>query len=304
MEFNKKEIARIAFHSFMQAWNWSVWKWLFFGGIGALSGTLKFGENFFELNTKKSALYAGIIVVSLYVLRFLLIFGKESLKYFHEVYQNSSYGDAIVILKDCFAEVHYYRKSDGFQEDEFVKAMMLFCNNLKVIFDKLTKSNCSVSIKVPVREENVTPLTVLKNLTRDTNHSTRDTKTYMETEYTINGNTAFNNTLNKVITNDSKKYYINNFIASTDNYLSTSKKCYPNGQLPYKSELVHSISPIKSLAKNNYDCYGFLCIDSDKENVFINNYYPELVEGVCDGIADIILELNKNKNDNKTKATN
>jgi len=296
MEFNKKEIYRIIIYSLNQARKWSIWKWLLLSSIGALSGTLQFGEKFFNLEPKRSILYAIIVIIFLYSIRFFLIFFKESLKYYHEVYKNSTYGDAIIILKDCFAEIHYYRKTDGFQEDEFVKSMMIFCNNLKTIFDKITNSNCSVSIKVPVGHEKVIENTVLRNLTRDNSHKTRDTEEYSKIKHTINGNTAFNNTFNKVITNNSQKFYINNSVNKTEEYLNTSKECYKNGILPYNSELVHSISPQKTKDALNFDCHGFLCVDSDVEDAFDKKYCTSIVEGVCDGIYDLILELNKNKN--------
>lgn len=298
MEFNKKEIFKIIISSANEARKWSVWKWLLLSSIGALSGTLQFGEKFFHLEPERSIKYSLIFLVVLYVLRFIPIFTKKSLKYYHEVYKNSTYGDAIILLKDCFAEVHYYRKTDGFKEDEFMKSMIIFCNNLKIIFDKITNSDCSVSIKVPVQDSKVTETTQLKNLTRDSLNKSRDTNQYNDIKHTIIGNTAFNNTLNKVIINSAEKYYINNNVNSTNNYLNTSRACYKNEVLPYNSELVHSISPKKSLDSKNFDCHGFLCIDSKIENAFDNKYSPAIVEGVCDGIYDLILELNKNKNGN------
>lgn len=296
MTFNKKEIYKIAFNSLIQAKNWSIWKWFLLSSIGALSGTLQFGEKFFNLSAERSAIYAVCFIIILYIVRFFLIFLKESLKYYHEVYKNSTYGDAIILLKDCFSEVHYYRKTPGFQEEEFMKSMMVFCNNLKLIYDKITNSNCSVSIKVPVVENKVSEKTVLKNLTRDNSHKQRDTQEYNNIKHTIIGNSAFNNSLNKVITNNSEKYYLNNSVNKTNNYLNTSRVCYENAILPYNSELVHPITPKKSIDAHNFDCHGFICIDSDIENAFDNKYAPAILEGVSDGIFDLIFELNSNKN--------
>lgn len=301
MEFNKREIFKIIISSLDEARKWTFWKWLLFSSIGALSGTLQFGEKFFELEANRSIKYAIIVILIFYLVRLIPILFIKSLKYYHEVYKNSTYGDAIILLKDCFAEVHYYRKTEGFQEDEFMKSMMIFCNNLKIIFDKITKSDCSVSIKVPVQDEKVTETTNLKNLTRDNSHKHRDTTEYNLIKHTIIGNTAFNNTLNKVITNKLDKYYINNSVNETQNYLNTSKACYMDEALPYNSELVHSISPKKSTDSKNFDCHGFLCIDSNIHNAFDYKYCTAIVEGVCDGIYDLILELNKNENGNSNQ---
>jgi hypothetical protein len=296
MEFNKKEIFKLFISSLNDARKWSLWKWLMFSSIGALSGTLQFGEKFFELDQKRSFYYGIYAILGLYIIRFVPIFTQKSLKYYHEIYKNSTYGDAIILLKDCFAEVHYFRKTDEFKEDEFMKSMMNFCDNLKKIFDKITQSECSVSIKVPVKDSKVVETTQLKNLTRDNSNKNRDTSEYSKIKHTIIGNTAFNNTLNKVITNKSDKFYINNSVNKTQNYLNTSKSCYPEEILPYNSELVHSISPKKSLDSKNFDCHGFLCVDSKNENAFDNKYCPAILEGVCDGIYDLILELNENYN--------
>jgi hypothetical protein len=73
----------------------------------------------------------------------------------------------------------------------------------------------------------VTETTNLKNLTRDNSHKNRDTNEYNQIRHTIIGNTAFNNTLNKVITNKSDKFYVNNSVNKTQNYLNTSKCKYP-----------------------------------------------------------------------------
>jgi hypothetical protein len=295
MTFNIKEIYLIIWNSLIQAKNWSIWKWFLLSSIGAASGTLQFGEKFFNLSAERSIKYAIYFIITLYFTRFFLIFIKESLKYYHEVYQNSSYGDAIILLKDCFSEVHYYRKTPGFQEEEFMKSMMLFCNNLKVIFDNITKSNCSVSIKVPVAENRVSEKTVLRNLTRDKTNKKRDTDDYKNTKHSIIGNSAFNNSLNKVVTNKPEKYYLNNNVNKTNNYLNTSKACYENEILPYNSEIVHPITPKKSIDPHNFDCHGFICIDSDKVNAFDNKYAPAILEGVSDGIFDLIFELNNSR---------
>jgi hypothetical protein len=301
MNFNYNEINNILKKSFFGAFQWKLWKWLLTGSVGILISALTIGEKFFHLSTKKSILYAGIAILILFILRFTLIFIKESLKYFHEVYTNSVYGDAIILLKESFATAHYYRKTPGHDDKEFMNSMIAFCNNLKVIYDKITKSNCSVSLKVPLKDDNINEHSVLMNLTRDVEHSDRDTDRYKNVKHTIIGNTAFSYCIDKVIKNAKKKAYINNSINETPNYDNTSKECYKNEILPYNSELVYPIVPAINVDNKTYYCHGFICIDSDKKNAFNSPYVIGIIEGVADGIYDIISERNKLNNQNSEK---
>lgn len=212
--------------------------------------------------------------------------------------KESIYGDAIILLKDSFAYAHLYRKTAGHQDEEFMRAMIKFCENLKKIFDKKTRSKCSVSIKVPIKTNIVVEGTSLENLCRDPeNHRTRDTVVYSKTNHTIIGNTAFQKSLNNVLKNNSKKYYINNSISKLgDNYDNTSRDCYADGKLPYDSELVYPIVPIFNLDEQNIECCGFLCIDCVHPNSFDEYYDVAIIQGVADGIYDLISQRNITKN--------
>ncbi len=298
MTFNYQEIWTILARSFESSFKWKLWKWLITGSLGTLVGALTLGEKVFHLEPTRSVLFAGTSVAILFLIRFILIFFKESLKYFHQVYVNSVYGDAIIILKDNFAATHYYRKSPGHHDDEFMKSMILFCNGLKEIYDKILKSETCVSIKVPIRDTNVQEHTTLMNLTRDTKHNSRDTKQYNDIKHTIIGNTPFSYCFSKVVNNSKEKAYINNKVNDTENYNNTSRECYDDGKLPYNSELVYPIVPIINESKNNSICHGFICIDSIKQNAFKSKYDIAILEGVADGIYDLISERNNSINQN------
>ena len=293
MTFNTKEIWTILGKSLQGSIKWKIWKWFVTGSIGALVGTLTIGERFFNIEPKRSVIFGIVFLVILFTLRFLLIFLKESLKYFHQVYVNSIYGDAIIILKESFASTHFYRKKPGHNDEEFIKSMILFCDNLKEIYDKIIKSNTSVSIKVPIRDTDVQEQTILMNLTRDTKHFSRDTEKYKSIKHTIIGNTPFTYCLNNVINNASNKAYINNNVNETENYNNTSIECYSDGKLPYNSELVFPIVPIINESKKNFICHGFICIDTIKIDAFKSKYDIAIIEGVADGIYDLISERNK-----------
>lgn len=295
MEINLQEISKIFINSVGIAFKWRIWKWLIVSSIGALSSTLQFGEKFFHWDNKRSIIFGLSCICGLYILRFILVFIKESMKYFHEVYTNSVYGEAIILLKDSFASTHFYKKTPGHQDVEFMKSMILFCNNLQIIFQNIIKDDCSVSIKIPISSQKVDEKTVFMNLTRDFKHNSRDTRSYIDTQHTLIGNTAFSSVFNKVIKDSEVKYYINNSVNITSNYDNTSKGCYTNGILPYNSEFVFPIIPCIKDKFSNLDCHGFICIDSIKLNAFSGKYIVSMLEGVADGLYDIISQRNQSK---------
>lgn len=289
---NYKEIWSIILRSGRESLKGWYWKWLF-GSFPALCAVLLFANNFLNQTVVDSAGWAAIVIGSFIALRFGTRIVINSFKYLHKVYKESVYGDAIIRLKQSFGKVHYYRKTPGYQDQEFMASAIDFCNGLKEIFDKITKSNCSVSIKVPT-QSHVDERTILKNLCRDsTNYRIRNTTEYNQASHSILGNTCFTKTLNNVIKGSEKRYYINNDIPNSKDYENTSKGCFSDSEeLPYKSELVHAIVPLYTSDSNNMLCHGFVCIDSDKVNVFDDKYSIAIVEGVADGIYDIINERN------------
>jgi hypothetical protein len=298
MEFNTKEIFNILWNSFINAFKWSPFKWLATGSIGGLSGTLLFGEKFFELSLDKSLRYGIGVLIGLYILRFILIAVRDGLKYYHEVYKNSAYGDAIIDLNNIFSNIHLYRKTPGHQDEEFMKIMINLCNGLQKIFSTIIKEDCCVSVKVPVSGARLNEQAVLMNLTRDLKHTSRDNNAeYNNTQHTLIANSAFTIAFNKVVKNKSEKYYLNNKVNSTENYENTSKECYEDGVLPYNSELVYPITPMQATVKNN-DCIGFLCVDTKKIGAFSTKYEVAILQGVSDGIYDLIFERNHFKSQN------
>ncbi|WP_439695546.1 hypothetical protein ACFGVS_21625 [Mucilaginibacter sp. AW1-7] len=294
MTLNYEEFFSVVLKSLKEAFQWKIWKWLVTGSLGTILGILKIGKDFFKFEVQRSVIFAVIALLILYFLRFILLLGKNSIKYFHEKYRNSLYGEAIIILKDSFAHAHLYRKTPGHQDTEFMSAMIQFCNNLKIIFDKITDSNCCVSIKVPLKDIKVDEKTVLVNLCRNIEHKNRDTKEYMDTIHTLIGNTAFSSSFNKVLHNKKERFYVNDDVSSSPNYDNSSKACN-NGVLPYKSELVHPIVPIINVDNKNINCHGFICIDSDKQEAFKTKYDFAILEGVADGIYDLISDRNQIK---------
>ncbi|QOG02294.1 hypothetical protein [Flavobacterium sp. MDT1-60] len=292
MTFNFSEITSILSRSFKLSLKWTVWKF-FLSSVGSVGGTLLIGEKFLGLKFQTSLIFGVVLLLFIFLVRWGLIFVKESLKYFHEVYTNSIYGNAIILLNECSASLNEYRKKNTHDDTEFLKAMILLCNNLKIIFTDIVKDECAVSIKVPIASE-WNNETLVMNLVRDSEHSSRDTIAYTETKHTLLGNTAFTFCLNKVSSNNTSKAYVNNSVNNSRNYDNTSMALHTDQILPYNSELVFPIVPT-NLDHQKHNCVGFICIDSIKENAFDTKYEIEIVKGVADAIYDIIKARNQFK---------
>ncbi len=271
----------------------NVWKFLI-GSLGAIITLLTIGKNYLGMTLIHSALLGISALGILFLLRFLYYLLRNIVIYIHNTYVDSIWGEAIIDLKDAYAEIHALRKKEHFDDKEFMATMIVFCDTLKKIFDRKTKANCCVSIKVPIADSDNLETIELRNLCSDISHKDRDTETYQKTRHTIIGNTPYRVIVNKILKQNPKHFaYLNNNIEQTPDYDNSSRDCYTDGILPYKSELVYPIIPIKRSDNKNYKMCGFICIDCNKTDKFDENRYDiPMVEGIADGIYDVIMRRN------------
>lgn len=272
---------------------WHFWKYIF-GGVGSVVAILLLGKNFFEFPALDSIYFGVALIIAIWLVRFLYLLIENLIIFIHNTYVDSVWGFAIIELKNAYAEIHLLRKKDEISAEDFIKTMMIFCDTLKQIFDKKTKSNCCVSIKVPIALGASLETLELKNLCRDSFHKTRDTDQYNSIRHTIIGNTAYTKIVNKILRGNQKHLaYINNDIQNSIEYENTSKECHPNGVLPYKSELVFPIVPIKGNDNIRRNLMGFICVDCDAPHKFDEKRYDiPMIEGIADGIFDIFVKRN------------
>lgn len=282
--------------SFKQAIKGNIWRFLLgSGSFGAIMTIFQAGKNFFSMGIEKSIFWASIFILAIFLIRFIYFIGMNIIIFIHNTYVDSIWGEAIIDLKDAYSEIHHLRKNENFNDVEFMNAMIIFCDTLKKIFDRKTKANCCVSIKVPIVESDKLETIELRNLCRDTYHKGRDTEQYMTTKHTIIGNTPYRVIVNKILKKSPKNLaYVNNDIENTKDYDNTSKECNDKGILPYKSELVFPIIPIKNDDTKSSKMCGFICIDCDKKGKFDEERYDvPMVEGIADGIYDVIMKRNQ-----------
>lgn len=273
---------------------WKGWKWILPANVLGLYPIFSFGKKHCELDIRDSIILGISFILGIFILRFLYVTVKYLIKYIHNIYVDSIWGYAIIELKNAYSEIHFLRKQENIKDEDFMKAMITFCDTLKKIFDKKTKANCCVSIKVPVSTDEHLESLVLENLCRDTEHRNRDTEQYKGIKHSVIGNTAYIMIVDQILKENPKQLaYVNNDIPNSSNYINTSSECHPKGVLPYSSELVYPIVPIKGNEKKQKDLKGFICIDCDKPNKFDENRYDiPMVQGIADGIYDIFEKLN------------
>jgi hypothetical protein len=121
------------------------WKWLL-GSSSAVLTLFLFGKNFLNETLDNSIKIGLIIIIGVFLLRLFLFIIINSFKYLHSLYRDSKYGDAIILLRDAFAKVHFYRQNTNKSDELFMKTMVYMCDSLQKLFYSKNGSMCSVCI--------------------------------------------------------------------------------------------------------------------------------------------------------------
>lgn len=210
------------------------------------------------------------------------------------------WGKAIKSLQEAYAHIHFMNKEEHLSDEAFMEGMISFCDTLQVFYERKTEAKCCVSIKVPIKradlnnEDDLSCLSFV-NLCRDSHHPSRDNDAYRKASHTVSRNTAYH----AVISNILKDYrnnspgkksmgYVNNKVTQDTNYKTSSP--YDNGLIPYQSEMVFPLLPIKASDKSRYVLVGFICVDCDKPDKFEESraYEIPMMEGIGDGLYDFL----------------
>jgi len=230
-----------------------------------------------------SILEAVLVIILIFIIRFSYF----AIDYYYAFIKKNLYGEAIRLLKEGFSAIHWLR-SQEIDRETFISGMEFMLDQLKKIFDAKTKSECAVSIKLSVKAEPMNGESKVINICRDTDSYHRDTPAYTRQRHTIKGNTCFNHICEE-LGNEVQAFYVNNNIQNSPDYLNTGKSAYPRQELPYKSEIVVPLIPLYATDEDtDLIALGFLCIDSNKANVFDSKYDLDILQGAAEGMYDII----------------
>lgn len=252
------------------------------------------------------------IVFTYFLICLLLILGGELYSLFKEILiSRIGYGDAIIYLHHAFQNINLLKlKSTKLSAEEVKTELTIFCTTLKDLYEKRTKSRCCVSIHLfkELQSDNKMFTSNVFNFIRDKDCSRND-KNYQDFSHTVHENTCYEEIVKNLLSKDyDQLFYINNDLPSDIGYQSTSlavkekhwgmkfeptkkhkvKHRRKNWYLDYRSEIVVPILP--SSNQNDYFLLGFFCIDCKKQKsiTFNRKYDVPLLQGVVDGIYDII----------------
>ena len=263
-----------------------------FGSFGSTVAVLLFAKRIQPDLTVLQSVVLGIVFTAV-VLALLLIWymGKELIAYLHKKYVESVWGVAIIKMKEINADIHRLEWLDIIDEKDFITTMIGLCDKLKEVFDKKTRDKCCVSIKIPVKHTQDLMQMEVRNLCRDSSHPDRDTKKYLEAQHSVINNTAFMEVVRSILNRSKNLEYINNDIRGTRDYHNTSLGCYSQDTLPYNSELVYPILPIRQQGKDCKMC-GFICVDCPKTNAFDSHVYDvAMIQSISDSIYNTIVRM-------------
>jgi len=232
-----------------------------------------------------SIIYGVLVILMIFLLRFSYFASK----YYNIYGRKNLYGEAIRHLQEGFSAIHWLR-SQEIDKEKFISAMEFLLDKLKIIFEAKTKSECSVSIKIPTLTGKMSSETKIINICRDTNSGDRNTEAYIKKPHLISANTCFNNICDG-LANSGDYFYVNNNIPKSEDYKNSSTSTYKHNKLPYVSEIVVPLIPLyvtEADTETELIALGFLCVDSNKTNVFDTRYDLDILQGVAEGIYDII----------------
>lgn len=256
-------------------------KWIWGGSIVSFFSLFLIPQKYISCTTKESIAYTLCFFLAIFIIWYIIILFDSAWDKLHYAYAETVYGAALQTLSAILGITEKLTQVNNITDVQTKQVLSQVCDSLEALFSSMTKSNCAVSIKVFSNHEadsTIDSCSVI-NLVRDGKHNMRNTDKYHEINHTIIGNSSYTYVLNNVLKGNGEFLYVNNSITATKNYLNTSKEVYPNGTLPYESELVYPLLPAFCMnsRQENQVIAGFLCIDSDKRNCFPHTEYIQEV---------------------------
>ena len=271
--------------SFKSACHWRLFDY-FLGSGGSLIAILLFYKNIFNKSVGESVLLVVFIFVCIFIARFLFFLFNNCAHYIHNAYVDSIWGNAIDILKDLYGHIHFLTRKD-FGNEEFMIIISQVCDTIGHLMSSIIDCKCAVSIIVRIVSEDDLLSMKFKLLSYDKAHDYRLKGQEGAGTFSVAGNTAFSRIVNMILSSNPRPFYINNNVHTSKDYDNTRKCIYEGDVLPYKSELVFPIIPLKSSGKKN-ELFGFIWIECEKENAFKEDSYSiSMMQGIADGIVDV-----------------
>lgn len=264
-----------------------------FGSITTVFAIPFIGYKYFDLE-KTYSIKIGLACLGLYYFGLFIYRLWENAKlWFTNHYFDSIWGDGLLLVQQVHEVVRNYE--DGVIERD--DSLQLICNDVKKYFDKLTGKKCAVSIKLPLKPAELADLEVVNVMRDDDSSKKRDTDVYKEQKHFVFQNTAYMTIITRLSRGKTNATYINNDVDIEANYETTSLAAYPDGVLPYKSEMVTAIRkyPLNKKLSSASELMGFLCIDSPENDSFSKDrYFICIADLISNALFTIVKPLNDN----------
>lgn len=183
------------------------------------------------------------------------------------------------------------------------KILIELCTTMADVFKEITDSDCSICIKIVKFSKNSEKKTDYEvyTLCRDRNHiDSRNLPALENVKHIIEKNTDFNNILIN-LDNRKGKYFFSNNLPARYEYQNTSfevygkippdlsyEERYEQWTLPYKSTIITPICPNIAEERTQEKILGFFCVDSEKIDIFNEDYDPNILIGISDAIYNLI----------------
>ncbi len=265
-----------------------------FGSIGGVVAFIFLPQKFFGCSVEDSIKYASIAFLVWYLAVFAYKLWENYKIWFANHFFDNIWGEGIILIKTVTDEKEKVKMGQKTPHDAIKK----ICNEMKKFFDKKTKKECFVSVKVP-REPgvNINEM-IVENICRDdVSENMRNTDAYKAQVHLLFGNTAYTSIVTRMYNKKYKAYYINNHVNKDSNYETTSIEAYAKG-LPYKSEFVFPLTthPVE-ITKGPGEISGFVCVDCKDEDGFQDDRYSvHLMKCVASNLDKIMNTINEDGN--------
>lgn len=217
------------------------------------------------------------------------------------------YAEVLPHINLGFSYLHEEIRSDHPDLEKIATTCERICTQLTHAFSIISGTPCSISIKVLSQKKDIgKDNTKIKVLTLARDQQSASFRGYpSHVDHWLDENTDFRILL-EMISTPRGRYFFCNQLPFRKNYQNTSIAQYggepkawniPGWKhfvrhwrwpLPYKSTIVVPICPALSNKRVQKNLIGYLCVDSPKLGAFKKQYDVDLMEGVADGLYNLV----------------
>lgn len=244
----------------------------------------------------------GLLVISCFAAWYFV----ESLYHKATLSRASKYGSALSTINLAFSFVHGL-DSRNLTLSQVSSDLNIFCDHVAKAFTTITGAKCACCIKVLSwrSDEHGAKRLVADTAFRDTESLHSRSIGDPQIIHWVEENSDFAMILEK-FHHGGQRYFLGNRLPFHYGYRNTSFKQYGSDSfseeraiiryirwpLPYRSTIVAPICSLRETAKDRV--VGFLCIDSNRLNVFKRFFDIDLLFGIADGIHRPLEEIAQN----------